>query len=65
LDAALTIEEAMHHLRSIAAERETIYQAYVVDEQQKLKGTVSLRDMLVAEPSQRIADIMTQALIFV
>ncbi|EJN6826964.1 magnesium transporter [Vibrio cidicii] len=65
LDGALTIEEAMHHLRSIAAERETIYQAYVVDEQQKLKGTVSLRDMLVAEPNQRIADIMTQALIFV
>ncbi|MGT0150726.1 hypothetical protein ACT691_20025 [Vibrio metschnikovii] len=36
-----SVEEAINQLRKIASERETIYQAYVVDEQMHLQGTVS------------------------
>ena len=65
LEAHHTVEEAIRQLRSIARERETIYLAYVVDTQQRLQGTVSLRDLVVSEPSATVAEIMTQVLIFV
>ncbi|MFL7865665.1 magnesium transporter [Vibrio cincinnatiensis] len=65
LEAHHTVEEAIRQLRSIARERETIYLAYVVDAQQRLQGTVSLRDLVVSEPSATVAEIMTQVLIFV
>ncbi|NAW60464.1 magnesium transporter [Vibrio sp. V31_P5A7T61] len=65
LDAHQTVEEAINQLRKIASERETIYQAYVVDEQMHLQGTVSLRDLMISEPSLTVGKIMTQVLIFV
>ncbi|NAW68933.1 magnesium transporter [Vibrio sp. V27_P1S3P104] len=65
LTAQQTVEEAINQLRKIASERETIYQAYVVDEQMRLQGTVSLRDLVISEPSLTVAEIMTQVLIFV
>ncbi|WP_332399198.1 magnesium transporter [Vibrio metschnikovii] len=65
LSADYTVEQAMQKLRSIAKQTETIYQAYVVDEQQRLQGTVSLRDLVISEPSLTVGKIMTRVLIFV
>lgn len=65
LAADYTVEQAMQKLRSIAKQTETIYQAYVVDEQQRLQGTVSLRDLVISEPSSTVGKIMTRVLIFV
>ncbi|EKO3890514.1 magnesium transporter [Vibrio metschnikovii] len=65
LAADYTVEQAMQKLRSIAKQTETIYQAYVVDEQQRLQGTVSLRDLVISEPSLTVGKIMTRVLIFV
>ncbi len=41
---------------------ETIYYAYVLDEGQRLLGVVSLKDLVTAEPTKTIADVMTSKL---
>ncbi|MCW8349157.1 magnesium transporter [Vibrio sp. ZSDZ65] len=60
-----TVEDAIKQLKHIARDSETIYQAYVVDVQECLQGTVSLRDLILAKPLQTISEIMTRVCIFV
>lgn len=52
-----TIEEALHSLRSKPTQQKIIY-FYVVDENSKLKGVVSTRQLLLSDPKHRIADVM-------
>ena len=54
-----TVDEAIGYLRRQARGRlETIYYVYVLDEQQKLLGVVSFRELFTMDPTQRIRDIM-------
>lgn len=53
-----TVGNVMGRLRVEAPEAETIYYLYVVDEQLKLVGVVSLRDLIVAKLEQKIDEIM-------
>lgn len=55
-----TVETALRRLRQSAPEKETIYQAYVVDSDHKLHGVVSLRDLITASPDDPIDDIMVK-----
>ncbi|CUS47868.1 MAG: magnesium transporter MgtE [Idiomarinaceae bacterium HL-53] len=55
-----TVETALRRLRQSAPEKETIYQAYVVDTEHKLQGVVSLRDLLTAFPDDEIDEIMVK-----
>jgi len=54
----ITVQEAMEKFRKDAAEIETVYYIYVVDEKEKLTGVASLKELLLAEPSIRLAEIM-------
>lgn len=54
----ITAREALEVLRLAAPDKETIYDAYVIDEQRRLAGVVSLRDLILADPTAKIADIM-------
>ncbi|HEY9071044.1 MAG TPA: CBS domain-containing protein [Candidatus Ozemobacteraceae bacterium] len=60
-----TVEEAFKHLRLMAVDLEIIYYLYVVNKHDKLLGVVSIRDLLVANPSSRVPEIMNDKLIFV
>ncbi|OIJ12516.1 magnesium transporter [Anaerobacillus alkalilacustris] len=53
-----TVVNVMGRLRLEAPEAETIYYLYVVDEQLKLVGVVSLRDLIIAPLEQKIEEIM-------
>ena len=54
-----TVDEAIGYLRKQARGRiETIYYVYVLDEQQRLLGVVSFRELFSMDPSQSIRDIM-------
>ncbi len=64
LAPSLTVREAIEALRREAPDRETIYDAYVTDEDRRLVGVVSLRDLLVSADDQRVADIMTTDVVF-
>jgi len=58
IPATLTAEQALQHVRRSAPEKETIYQAYVVDADHHLRGVVSLRDIIMAAPTEVIEDLM-------
>jgi magnesium transporter len=58
LPATITVSEALDRLRLQAPDRETIYYVYVLDEQRKLLGVVSLRDLILAPRHAVIRDLM-------
>ncbi len=64
LPADLTAAEAIDKLRREAPDKETIYYAYVVDADRKLIAFVSLKDLILARPNRRVADIMSRDVIF-
>ncbi len=58
LSKDITAGEAIDRLRIEAPEKETIYYAYVIDEQRRLLGTVSLRELILALPEAKIEELM-------
>ena len=53
----MTVEQVIEHIRSEATESETIYYIYVVDEERRLDGVISLRDLVVAPPGTLVSEI--------
>jgi len=53
-----TVEEAISQLRQHAGHVEMIYYAYVLDEAQRLVGVVSFRELLAADRSKKVRDVM-------
>lgn len=60
-----TVKEAFDHLRLIATDIEIIYYMYIIDAEEKLKGVVSIRDLLAANPSAKVSEIMDDDLVVV
>jgi magnesium transporter len=58
LPANITVPEAIERLRHQAPDRETIYYVYVLDDQRKLLGVVSLRDLILAPRQALVKDVM-------
>lgn len=58
LKKELTIDEALLHIRRTAIDKETIYTCYVTDNNRKLEGTVSLKDLVIAPGNKTVEDIM-------
>lgn len=53
-----TVEEALVYLRQSSAHLEMVYYLYIVDVDHHLKGVVSLRQLVTAEPLVRMQDLM-------
>ena len=58
LEDGLTAAQAIERLRELEPDAETIYYIYVTDENDRLVGVLSLRDLIVAQPATRIGDFM-------
>ncbi|MBN1104621.1 MAG: magnesium transporter [Deltaproteobacteria bacterium] len=56
--------DAIAKLRREAPDKETIYYSYVVDAERKLIGFLSLKDLILARPEKRVAEMMHRDLIF-
>src|SRR5690625_2848395 len=54
-----TVEETLKQIKTEAPEAETIYYTYVLDESKRLVGVLSLRSLVIAEPTDRVNDIMS------
>ncbi len=52
------VEEAIHRLRELAAEVETVYYIYVIDEENRLIGVLSLRELISAKEGSLLSDVM-------
>ncbi|AMN49984.1 magnesium transporter [Psychrobacter sp. P2G3] len=63
LAARMTVTEALDALRLEAPDAETIYHTYVIDDERKLLGVVSLRVLILASPEQLINDIMMSTVV--
>ncbi|HMM20211.1 MAG TPA: CBS domain-containing protein [Selenomonadales bacterium] len=59
----LTADQTINELRRMAPEAETIYYIYVVDAEEHLTGVISLRELIIARPDTRLADIMRKRVI--
>ena len=53
-----TVRKAMDYIRRTGIDKETVYTCYVIDDQRKLVGQVSLRKLIIAPESTYIRDIM-------
>jgi magnesium transporter len=53
-----TIEETLKFIRENAEDKETLNIVYVIDEKGKLLDDLKLKDFILAEPKEKVADIM-------
>lgn len=60
-----TVREAVDKLKSFAEYAESLNYLYVIDENSRLVGVVSYRDLLLAEPGEKINEIMYERVIYV
>jgi magnesium transporter len=65
LHKEMTVEGAIAYLRAVAPESEDVYYLFVVDEEVRLVGVVSLRQMVVVPPWTRVGEIMDPGVIHV
>ncbi|MBM7579739.1 magnesium transporter [Jeotgalibacillus terrae] len=60
-----TVRSAMAILRNKAPDAETIYYTFVINEDRKLVGVVSLRDLITSEEDRLIKEIMSDRVVSV
>ncbi|MCL2293492.1 MAG: magnesium transporter [Spirochaetes bacterium] len=58
------VARAFEVIRKRGIKKETIYTCYIIDENRKLVGTASIRDLLLAEQDQDITEVMDTNVIF-
>ena len=59
LSPAMTVRECLKHIRSVAREKESIYACYVMEPgTEHLLGSVSLRDLVMAELDRPVSEVM-------
>ncbi len=64
LPANITAGEAIDLIRREAADKETIYNAYVVDSEHRLIGFITLKDLILARTDKYIQDVMSKEMIY-
>ena len=60
----MNVEKAFAKIRKNAIDKETIYNCYVVDTDNKLLGLVTAKDLMLADKDTLIKDIMTDNVIY-
>lgn len=63
--ATMTAEQVLAFLRKASPDAETIYYIYVVDREGKLRGVLSLRQLIVAPSGTRVSEIMDSDAVFI
>jgi magnesium transporter len=58
LHSDMTVAQALERVRQLAITRETVYQCYAMDRRRYLIGSVSLKDLVIANPDAKVSDIM-------
>lgn len=65
LSPGMTVEDAINAIRQQAVQVEMIFYAYAVDGGQHLMGVVSFRELLAADRSRKVSDVMRTDYVFV
>lgn len=59
LRASMTVADALAKIRRLGADAETVYTLPVTDDQRRLVGIVSLRDLVLSRAGVHLGDLMT------
>ncbi len=54
----VTVQQALNIIRKTGVDKETIDNCYVIDNQHRLDGVVTLRELILADPEALVADVM-------
>ncbi len=65
LNEDFTVKEAIEYLRKFAPTAETIYYLFVIDDYEKLSGVISLREIIIGSPEEKIKYLMNSKVISV
>ena len=65
LKRSMTVADAFTRIRRTGVDKETIYTCYVTDSKRKLKGYVTVKDLLLADETSTIREIMEDNVISV
>src|SRR5699024_6402043 len=60
-----TVGEILLEMKEHAPAAETIYYTYVLDEQKRLTGVISLRDLIIADDEVLVGDLMNRNIVSV
>ncbi|MDO4321077.1 MAG: magnesium transporter [Lachnospiraceae bacterium] len=63
LKEGYTVEQAIERIRKVGIDKETINTCYVTNQHRTIRGTISLRMLLLSESSERIGDLMEENVI--
>lgn len=61
----ITLNETLDIMREMNPEDEVIYCIYITDNEGKLEGYVSLKDLLFMPPEKKLKDVMNKKIAFV
>lgn len=61
----MTAEEIIQHLREVGPDAETVYYVYVLDNNERLVGVISLRDLIISQPKVRAEEFMVKNILHV
>lgn len=65
LKKSMTVEDAFTRIRRTGIDKETVYTCYVTDENRVLLGLVSVKDLLLADYTNTLEEIMETNVIYV
>ncbi|TCO73161.1 magnesium transporter [Marinisporobacter balticus] len=65
LQKEMTVKQSMEYIKKIGIDKETIYTCYVMAENRKLEGIVSLRKLVVSDDHKTVEEIMEKGVIYV
>ncbi|MGY6563594.1 MAG: magnesium transporter [Halomonadaceae bacterium] len=60
----IPVAEALKLVRTKGPDAETIYQIYCIDEAERLVGTLSLRELILAAPDALVRDLITEEIVW-
>ena len=65
LQGRMTAAEAIAHIRKVGVDKETINTCYITGRTHKLKGVISIRSLILADPEALCQDLMTPTVVAV
>ena len=65
LQGRMTVAEAIEHIRKVGVDKETINTCYITGQTHKLKGVISIRSLILADPNAVCQDLMTPTVVAV
>jgi magnesium transporter len=64
LEKEMTVKQALVHIKKTGVDKETINICYVIDENRKLEGIVSIRKLILSDDDVKLKEIMETKIIY-